>query len=340
MKVFCPTCEEYRETRTVERKESYKVRGRKVIVPVTVTACVKCGEAVGGDEKDKEVLAAVYAEYRRQNDLLSPDQIQEIRRRYRLSQRSFAVLLGMSEATINRYEQGALQEPSHDTAIRACQDPAFVRGLLERRGNQLTEWQRKRTEDALAGQAVPESRWVDIAGNVNLLAMSNEVSVQTGFRRFDFRRFAAVVNWFCCDFGGVSRTVINKLLFYADFLNFKTATVSLTGSPYRRLQYGPVPSDYDFLLGQMEAQGLIVCREVGYPTGYTGFEYKPGSRAGAVEVTFTDHEKRVLARVAKAFKGMTAKAISDRSHRESAWRNTPDKQLISYQEASTLSLNL
>jgi putative zinc finger/helix-turn-helix YgiT family protein len=149
---FCPNCEEYRLTKAVERTELYKVRGRDIEVPVRAEVCAECGEQLGSDKKDKQVLDAVYAEYRRQIDLLGPEQIKEVRKRYQLSQKSFAALLGMSEATINRYEQGGLQDPAHDNVIRACDRPEVARDLLKRRGHLLSDWQRKRMEAALAGR--------------------------------------------------------------------------------------------------------------------------------------------------------------------------------------------
>ena len=71
----------------------------------------------------------------------------------RLSQKSFAALLGMSEATINRHENGCLQEVTHDNILRACESSDYVRDLLTRRGNVLSARQREQVEQALAGQA-------------------------------------------------------------------------------------------------------------------------------------------------------------------------------------------
>jgi len=340
MTSFCPTCEDYRETKNENREETYAVRGQEITIPVQVEVCVFCHEILGSDEQDQQILDMVHAEYRRQKNLLSPDQIKQIRSKYRLSQKSFAALLGMSEATINRYEQGGLQEQVHDNAIRACEKPEFVRGLLQRRGNLLTDWQKKRVEEALAGQTESNAGWIDLIGDADWMHLAHEVSDRTGFRPFEYKRYASGVVWLCRNLGEVSRTVINKLLFYVDFLNFKTTTVSLTGTAYRRLQYGPVPSDYGQLLDRMEAEGLLTCREQEYPNDNTGFYYQAGSEADSLDIEFTQHEMRVLEHVAETFRDCTAKVISERSHQESAWRDTEDKQLISYQKAATLSLNL
>jgi len=340
MTTFCATCGKDRRTETVERSETYRVRGREIAVSVTVAVCGTCGEELGSDEQDQEILDAVLAEYRRQTDLLTPDQIKSIRRRYRLSQKSFAALLGMAEPTINRYERGALQDQVHNDAIRLCEDSRHVRSLLQRRGHLLSEWQTRRVETALAGEMRPETTEIEVFTTPDWATTSDEVSDRTGFRRFNYERFASVVVWLCREMGTLSRTTLNKLLFYADFLNFRTATVSLTGTPYRRLQYGPAPADYGHLLDRMEAEDILTCTEVEYPGGYVGYCYDLGPQAGSSEATFTAQEQRVLRHVVEEFRNCTAKEISDRSHQEAAWKNTEEKQLISYREAAALSLDL
>lgn len=340
MSQFCPTCEDYAETKTVEREETYAVRGTDITVPVKVKVCTACGESLSSDEEDQAVLDALHAEYRRQNDLLTPEKIKAIRSRYRLSQKSLALLLGMSEATMNRYEKGGLQDQVHDNAIRACEDPAYVRDLLERRGNLLSDWQKQRIEKSLAGQEERGGTWIELPDGMDWMLTAGKVSEQTGFRRFEYKRFAAALVQLCERMGEISTTVVNKVLFYADFLNYKTATVSLTGTPYRRLQYGPTVADYGILLDRMEADGILVRSEKMFSGGTSGFYYQVGPAADSLGVEFTPHEVRVLEHVAEAFRGCTAKVISDRSHAESAWLNTEDKKLISYAEAATLTLDL
>ena len=323
----------------VERQETYKVREREITVSVKIGVCAACGENLGSDEVDQGILDTVHAEYRRQHDLLTPERIKSIRERYRLSQKSFAALLGMSEATINRYEQGGLQDPSHDTAMRASENPQVIQDLLRLRGRLLSEWQRKRVEGALAAPNTSEEDVFSRLGEIDWICMPREITDKTGFRSFEYKRFAGVVLWFCEKLGEASRTTINKLLFYADFLNFKVATVSLTGTAYRRVKFGPVPADYDGLLSRMESEGLLIREEREFPDGYIGFYYKLGPNADSVSVAFTSCERKVLERVMEVLGKLTAKVISKKSHQESAWRDTQDGQLISYQLAQQLSIS-
>lgn len=337
---FCPNCEEYRQVREEDRNETYKVRGKDISLPVHVEVCTTCGETIYDKARDSDLMHRIYDEYRRLENLLTPEDIKATRKRYRLSQQSLADLLGMSEATVNRYEQGGLQDPAHDALIRACQNPETVRQQLQRRGHLLTAWQRQRVEESLTSQVQDAETLLDRLGEVDWICMPRDVSIYTGNRRFEYRRFAAVTVWFCRRLNAVSRTVINKLMFYADFLGFKTSTVSLTGAAYRRLVYGPVPADYGGLLSRMESEEVLASQEVEYANGYSGTDYSVGPNADALAVELDPREAAVLEFIAETFRNWSAKRISEESHREAAWRDTPDKALISYETAKDLSLSL
>lgn len=147
---ICPSCEAEREFRHEERNEEYNVRGEIIRLPVRLEVCVTCNESLCDEARDEALIEQAYAQYRERKGLLGPDEIQGIREGYSLSQKSFAALLGMSEATINRYEGGGLQDEAHDTAIRAQAKTESMIELLRRKGDLLTERQRRKAEAALA----------------------------------------------------------------------------------------------------------------------------------------------------------------------------------------------
>ncbi len=337
---FCPNCEDYRTLIPVKRDESYTVRGEEITVTVDRMLCEECGESIGTDEQDQAVLDVIHSEYRRRMGLLSPQEIKGIHERYRLSQKSFAVLLGMGEATINRYEKGCLQDQMHDTAIRACQNPSVMLDILNLRGHLLTDWQRERAQSALTGQQEGAGNLQAYLQDGDCVCMPMERSDRTGYRLFDYERFARVVIWFCSQLRDVSRTTINKLTFYADYVNYRNASVSLTGTAYRRIKLGPVPADFDGLLCRMEFEGLLVREEREFPGGYVGHYYKPGPNADSVKVVFDEREQGVLEHVGSILGRLSATAISAKSHEETAWLETADGQLISYDHAMSLSLSL
>lgn len=333
---YCVICGDDREFRHEQRPTEFEVRGETLVFEVPVKVCPTCGTVE--EEEGVDPAETAFGEFRKRKGLLTPEEIKSIRKRFRLSQKSLAALLGMSEASVNRYEGGGLQDEAHDQAIRALQNPAVVRDLLERRGDRLSAWQRRRVLEALESEEERPKPAITLSGEC--YAMPKEVSPTTGYREFDYLRYVAVVLWLCRHLPVVTATSLNKLLFYVDFLHFKSEAVSLTGAAYRRVQHGPVPAAYGDLQQSMELEGFIEVQEVQYQNGRTGMEFRPGPKAEDLKTTFAPRELRILESVGRAFKDVTPRDIRDRSHQESAWKDTEDRALISYEKAADLSLSV
>ena len=145
--IYCPMCEEERPFRGQTVSEDYNVRGEKFILEIPRLFCSVCGESVI-DEAFGDPTLHLYAEYRRRHGLLTPDRIQKIRERYGFSRETFAAVLGMSPATLYRYEGGALQDEVQDSLIFVCEIPETMKRLVERRRDRLSQLQYRRFEQA------------------------------------------------------------------------------------------------------------------------------------------------------------------------------------------------
>ncbi|MCC7408526.1 MAG: DUF4065 domain-containing protein [Phycisphaeraceae bacterium] len=337
MTMFCPRCEVDRDCQREVRQETYDVRGEKIALDVPAWVCPVCGESMV-EASFGDPIEKVYEAYRKKHGLLTSEEIAGIRERWGLSQVAFASLLGMSQATINRYERGSLQQQKEDELIRAFGDAGHMRDALPRRGHLLTRRQRKAIEDALSQATSPlnERRWefeLEESGG-------RELSEFNGFRAFSFERYAAIVVWFSKCVSVLTQTKLYKLLFYSDFLAYKTSSVSLTGTMYRAMPHGPVPADFGVLRGLMEIQDLVVVNEKMYQNGNVGEEFSAGPKADELADILGEEELRILESVRDQLGGDTPSQVSDRSHREDAWKDTPQKQLISYAKARTLSVEM
>lgn len=94
--------------------------------------------------------------YRQRHGLLLPREIRQLRRRYHLSQRSLAELLGLGLATIPRYESGALQDDAHDSLLRCFADPKNAREMAARNRNHVSPRQWELFEEATQrGETIP-----------------------------------------------------------------------------------------------------------------------------------------------------------------------------------------
>lgn len=79
-------------------------------------------------------------------DDITPESIKSIRKRYGLSQQAFARLLGIGEASMARYEGGAVPSKANANLIRAATIPEFMASCLERDGQTLSPKQRSAIE--------------------------------------------------------------------------------------------------------------------------------------------------------------------------------------------------
>ncbi|MDZ4168216.1 MAG: helix-turn-helix domain-containing protein [Coriobacteriia bacterium] len=146
----CFECGATVEPRIDERNEILPVRGEDTEVLAKVAVCPKCGADMSVEELDDATLIAAFNIYRERHGLMSPDEMRELRGRYGLGVKPFALLLGWGEITLHRYESGSLQDAAHEATLRLAQDPGNIPTLLSANGHKLTARQRARLEVSLA----------------------------------------------------------------------------------------------------------------------------------------------------------------------------------------------
>lgn len=332
MKEICPICEKESRAKVMKKKESLNVRGEHIDVEYEVFKCEACGEEYIDTETEHDPFVYAYAIYRKKHNMLQSDEIKEIRRKYGLTQGELSGLLGWGGATLSRYENGALQDKTHDNQLKLLREPRNMLKMINENSDALREQRRNQlltNIEKLAKDEYPIKRFLEE------WSTEREISVHSGYKSFDFDKLINCILYFCKD--GLLKTLINKHLFYADFKHFKEYQISITGARYVHLTYGPVPKNYDVYLATLVNEREIEVNEVFYEgKDFVGEEYK------AVETPiltlFSDSELKILATVKEHFKGYSAKAISDFSHEEKGYQETTTGQSISYEYAEDLRI--
>lgn len=332
---ICPQCTKAITARVETRREVLPVRGEDVEVEAKVAVCPECGEDLFVEELDDLTLKTAFAEYRRRHGLLSPEEMAGIRQRYDLAQRAFSLLLGWGEITLHRYEAGSLQDDAHDAQLRMAASPANMRILLAKNGHKLSERQRMRLEARLEELEGSDATEWGSCTSTRFVARE-EASEYGGYRRFDPSKLHEMILCFA-GYPDMFATKLNKLLFYADFLHFKEFATPISGVPYLRFQHGPVPEHYGWTVdGLVEGGELEQKERSGRDWGGVVFE----ARRPCDLTTFTPSERSVLEFVARTMAGRSSKSLSDLSHAEAAYVETPERERISYTWAKDLSVSL
>ncbi len=118
MKLFCGICEAIQEVVATKTISEYVIKDTKVVATITILKCQHCGEEVYDKATEIANDILLFDEYKRINGLLTSHEIISIRKQFGLSQESLAKIMGFGLKTIARYENGAIQDSSHDNLLR------------------------------------------------------------------------------------------------------------------------------------------------------------------------------------------------------------------------------
>lgn len=327
---FCSNCEKETELQLLTKEEIVKVRDEPIKVKVQYWKCTECGDEVLDPSLNEDPFYLAYKEYRRRHGLLKPEEMRDWRKAHNLTQGELAKLIGVGTATISRYENGSLQDQSHEKLLRLIMEPSNFLTLIEHSEGIFTESKKERLARALR-EAEAESYSFDTAIIVNL--GNYEADEFSGYKRLDLAKLYNAIIFFCKD--GLFKTKLNKLLFYADFKHFKEYTLSITGARYAHVPFGPAPDNYEFYYASLNSRKAIEFEEVLYPSG-AGGEIIKATQTPDLSL-FTPGELRIMASVMEDFADHNASDVSEISHKEAAYRETEDGELISYNYALKLN---
>lgn len=122
----------------IEREETFQVKDE--IISATVR--VKVDE---NDEKlydpilEQESDLVFFKKYREIKNLLQPDEIKSIRDFYGFTQRTLAVILGWGDKTLTRYENGSVQDESHNRFLKLIRSPSALNNIFLENRHKIKE---------------------------------------------------------------------------------------------------------------------------------------------------------------------------------------------------------
>lgn len=334
MKKYCEACEKEVETKIISKKESYTICGESIEVDAQILVCSGCGEELFCEELDNVTLVNAYNEYRRKHKLLLPEEIRKIREQYGLSQRSLARLLNWGDKTIYRYENGSIQDRAHNSLLLFLREPENMRTYLTENEVALDERQKAKLLETV--DQLEKNTEHRIGLRFFEMLFSKTPSEENGFKAFDYEKTCAMVLFFANKNVELLKTKLMKLLNYSDMIFYKENGISISGLKYAHLPYGPVPDNFDMLLGKMASDHLAHI-EVYDDNGYEKHQVIPEIDVPAG--ILSTEEISVLERINEKFSNFGSAEISNYSHKEKGYSSTKKGEIISYVYAKDISLN-
>lgn len=149
MNLMCPYCEKISPVKIKTPPEKRRVKNTEVTAIVFYTECSVCKkEFMTPDQMDKSLKNA-FTKYREIHNIITSEEIVNIRSKYNISQKAFAKLLGFGELTINSYENGTIPTKVSSNLIRLVNNSNNFAILFEENKNKLTLLQRTKIEKIL-----------------------------------------------------------------------------------------------------------------------------------------------------------------------------------------------
>ena len=335
MKGYCDTCGREVETKIINRQETFNVCGERITVDAQILVCTECGEELFCEELDSATLINAYNEYRRKHKLLLPEEIKKIREQYGLSQRGFAKLLNWGDKTICRYENGSVQDKAHNSLLLFLREPENMRTYLTENEVLLSENQKTKLLETV--EKLKQDNNYRVNKRFFECFFLKTPCEENGFKGFDYEKLCAMVLFFAHKSSELAKTKLMKLLNYSDKIFYKENGVSMSGLRYVHLTYGPVPENFDMLLGKMSADRIVHIDVIMYDNGYEKHKVVP--ECDIPENIFSAKELEVLERIYIKFKDFGSCDISNYSHKEKGYIATKQGEIISYAYAKDIQLN-
>ncbi len=331
MRAICPDCEKETEQIMIDTTEEVSIRGEMIPVHMRYLRCEECGEEYDIPDPEYDSLEVAYREYRSRKGMIQPEELKAFRRKYGFTQKELSEVLGMGIATLNRYENGALQSEAHDQAIKLYMQPENLRRVLEDKPDLLSPGRRVRVIQLSTNH---QEGCSDLLLEAIEQFGSYPPNISSGYIQFDINKLFQMMKFFCFQ-GEVVKTKLNKLLFYADFKHFKDIGISISGARYAHGTYGPVPDNFDTWLTAANQWSSQIVSEEKVKHNHVGEYFTSDQPDWSI---FSSSEISILHQVSSYFKVFNATQITEFSHKENGYKDTSNGEIISYAYASDLQI--
>ncbi len=298
--------------------------------------CVESGESYTTTELDEFNLNQVYNQYRDKHNIPFPDQIIKLRNTYGLSASMMSKILGFGTNSYRNYEKGEVPSLANANLINTVSNSILNFKLLVDLNNDLNDEEKikilKRIEVVIENyrESKDDKKYVDI------LFENRLPDNYTGYRKPDMEKMSNMILFFAEKLNP-TETMMNKLLFYSDFYNYKQTAYSISGSNYMAHNYGPVPVRFGGIFDYATNKDFIFMQIEDYGNGYWGKCFYKSSHKEFNSELFSSEEIETLNTIVSTFRGCNATQIMEKSHEEKAWlENEKSKSLIDYNYAFEL----
>ncbi len=336
MKVYCPYCKKEVEYR-IKKRDIKEFKGIEVNTFENVAICNECNEDLYVNEIENENNERIFKIYRKIANIITPQDIVNLRNKYDISQRELTAILGFGKMTINRYERGGLPSKSQSDYIRLLIDNEIefvnrVKAAYEK--NEISEKTYKKIVSNDIEKAISKKEVQDNIRKYLNVELNRDPDIYNGYKSLDLDKIENIISYIASKVKNLTITSLNKYLWYIDMLSFNQRSVAITGLTYQNQKFGPtiINKRYD----EISLLDDKYQRE--------DFETINGNVTEIISKDnfdlnkISDSEKKIIDSVIKLLKNKKVTEISEMSHKEDGWKKTERLEQISFEYAMNLKL--
>ena len=233
-----------KETYIKEHKHDFLIKGKKINFTSNRRFCKNCNNLVYDSKLDNDASKKAINLYNKKY-AITKEEIIELRKKYNLSQELFSKIIGCAKKTLVSYENGnSIPNDNYLIIIRSLiNKPETIYTLIESNRDKFTDIEYNKIKDRI---------------DYDSILFNDEKFIPSKYNGYTKLNMEKVYNMILCFADSkVLKTKLLKEMFYADFINYKNTGASITGLEYAKLNYGPVPDNYEEIIYKCSFKNLI-----------------------------------------------------------------------------------
>lgn len=336
MREYCPYCKKEVDYK-IEKRDVKEFRGIEIDTYENVAVCKECHKDLYVNEIEEKNNERIYELYRAKANIIKPQDLVDLRKKYDISQRELTAILGFGKMTINRYERGGVPTKSQSDYIRLLidNDNKFIEKVKEayKTGNISDKTYEKIVSEDL-NTSIDKEQIQDNIRRYLRYALNRKPDIYNGYKSLDIEKVENIISYIASKVKNLTITSLNKYLWFIDILSFNQRSVSITGLTYQNQKFGPTIIDkkYDEI---SLLDDKYIREDIETENGNTT---KIISNGNYDLDKISDTEKEIIDTIIKILKNKTVTDISELSHREEGWRKTKRLETISFEYAMNLNI--
>ena len=236
--------------------------------------------------------------------------IKQLRERAGLTQEGLAGILGISRPAVTALEAGN-RRVTGEELVRLAKSLGV-------------------TTDQIVGLATP-TEVVFEKGHGESRIREAQPEIRISVPQKNVEKFKEVLLYILARVGAkpnIGETVLYKLLYFIDFDYYEKYEEQLVGATYQRNHYGPTPMEFSALVEEMERNNELVRI---YQPYYDFAQKKYLPRRDPDLSVLSARELDLINDVVRRLSDMSARQISDYSHKDVPWATTAEGDVIPYE---------